>query len=58
MICVHLTEEQRRALQVHARQEVGRVSERIRFILRSPETVSSNGPTPHRDHADFQIALT
>lgn len=41
MIRVHLTEEQRQELRARARQEVGRVSERIHFVL-----LSGRGKSP------------
>jgi len=42
MICVHLTDEERQELRLRARREVGRVSERIRFVLLSDQGYSPN----------------
>jgi len=40
MICVHLTDEERQESRLRARREVGRVSERIRFVLLSDQGYS------------------
>jgi len=40
MLRVHLTDEERQALRLHARREVGHVSERIHFVLLSDRDYS------------------